>query len=211
MLKVGLTGGLACGKTTVANLFRELGAHVVFADEIAHRLLDPGTPVYDKVVETFGREILSADGTISRPKLADLAFQGRIQELNAIVHPAVIRAQAAWMEEVGCADPHAIAIVEAALMIEAGAHKRFDKLITVTCSDEEKVRRLAQRMNLPLDSARAEVERRMKAQFSDEHKAKLADYVIENSGNLEQLNQQVSDVWTKLREAESALRRPADR
>lgn len=211
MLKVGLTGGLACGKTTVANLFRELGAHVIFADEIAHRLLDPGTPVYEKVVDTFGREILSADGTISRPRLADLAFKGRIQELNAIVHPAVIRAQEDWMEDVGGNDPHAIAIVEAALMIEAGAHKRFDKLIAVTCSYEEKVQRLAARMNLTPDSARFEVERRMKAQLPDEHKAKLADYVIENSGNLEQLKHRVLDVWASLREAESSLRPPVSR
>ena len=203
MLKVGLTGGLACGKTTVAGMFEKRGARVVFADDIAHHLLDPGTSVHDAVVVAFGRDILEPDGTISRPRLADLAFRGRIQELNAIIHPAVIRAQEEWMEEIGRGDPHAIAIVEAALMIEAGAHKRFDKLITVICGFEQKVTRLAARMNLSPDAARAEVERRMKSQLPDEQKAALADFVIDNSGNISELEAQVEQIWTALVAAES--------
>jgi len=203
MLRVGLTGGLACGKTTVAAMFEKRGAHVIRADEIAHQLLDPGTEVHKKVVATFGREILNPDGTISRPKLADLAFQGRIQELNAIVHPAVVRAQEDWMDAVGRRDPHAIAVVEAALMIEAGAHKRFDKLITITCGLEQKIERIAQRMNLSAADARVEVERRMKAQLPDEKKAELADFVIENSGTLTNIESQVTELWKKLVEIEA--------
>ncbi len=206
MLKVGLTGGLACGKTTVAAMFEKRGAHVILADNIAHGLLRSGTAVYEQVVAKFGREILDPDGTINRPKLADVAFRGRIQELNAIVHPAVIRAQEDWMDGVGASDPHAIAIVEAALMIEAGAHKRFDKLITVTCGFEQKVERTAQRMQISVEAARAEVERRMKAQLPDEKKAEIADFVIDNSGDLSELEMRVDVVWQKLLEAERVSR-----
>lgn len=204
MLKVGLTGGLACGKTTVAAMFAQRGAEVILADKIAHDLLDPGTEVHARVVEAFGRDILNPDGTISRPKLADLAFQGRIQELNAIVHPAVIRAQERWMDEVGERDPHAIAIVEAALMIEAGAHTSFDKLITVTCSFDQKVSRFAERSKLSPDSARAEVDRRVKSQISDADKAALADYVIDNSGGIAELEARVDAVWHDLVKAEAS-------
>jgi dephospho-CoA kinase len=183
-------------------MFEMHGAHVIRADEIAHQLLDRGTEIYKKVVATFGPGILNPDGTISRPKLADLAFQGRIQELNAIVHPAVIRAQEEWMDEVGRRDPHAIAVVEAALMIEAGAHKRFDKLVAITCGLEQKIERIAQRMNLSAADARVEVERRMKAQLPDEKKAELADFVIDNSGTLAEVESQVAGLWKKLVEIE---------
>lgn len=210
MLKVGLTGGLACGKTTVARMFEARGAHITFADEIAHKLLEPGTEVHERVVATFGREILHENGSISRPKLADLAFKGRIQELNAIVHPAVIRAQEEWMEDVGRREPHAIAIVEAALMIEAGAHKHFDKLIAVTCTVEQKVARLAARMNISPDAARAEVERRMKAQLPDDKKADIADYVIDNSGGLAEVEAEVGKVWRELVAEEARHKSAAD-
>lgn len=203
MLRVGLTGGLACGKTTVAAMFAQRGAKVILADKIAHDLLDPGTDIHTKVVEAFGRGILNPDGTISRPKLANLAFTGRIQELNELIHPAVIRAQERWMDEVGERDPHAIAIVEAALMIEAGAHKRFDKLITVTCSFDEKIARIAERSHLDRDAARAEVERRVQAQLPDSEKAALADFVIENSGSVADLEARVDEVWRQLVEAEA--------
>lgn len=207
MLKVGLTGGLACGKTTIAAMFEQRGAHVILADEIAHHLLDPGTAVHQRVVATFGLDILNPDGTISRPKLANLAFEGRIQELNAIVHPAVIRAQEHWMDEVGRREPHAIAIVEAALMIEAGAHKHFDKLITVTCDFEQKVQRVAERMGVSAEAAQVEVERRMKAQLPDDKKAELADFVIDNSGTVAEAEACVEKVWQQLLKVEQASER----
>ena len=114
------------------------------------------------------------------------------------MHPAVIRSQDEWMEEMGRQDPHAIAIVEAALILEAGAAKRFDRLIVVTCNDEQRIARFAVRQKLTLDAARKEVERRMAAQLPEAEKAKAADYVIDNAGSLDQTREQVRHVWEKL-------------
>ena len=211
MLKVGLTGGIASGKTVVGEMFVALGARLVQADRIAHQLMLPGQPVYNEVVRHFGGGILNPDLSVNRAKLAEAAFgsassstaASRIQELNRIVHPAVIRSQEEWMEETGRQDPHAVAIVEAALIIEAGAAKRFDRLIVVTCSDEQRVARFAARQKLEPEAARKEVERRMAAQLPEAEKIKAADFVIDNSGSLEQTREQVGRVWEKLRAAGS--------
>lgn len=198
-LKVGLTGGVACGKTTVGEMFARYGAHVVQADKIAHLLMQKDAPVYAQIVKTFGSTILNEDGTISRPRLADAAFgPGRIPELNAIVHPAVIAAEDEWMRLVLEENPKGVAVVEAALILEAHAEERFDKLITVTCTLDQKVERFAARHNLPPAGARAEVERRMKAQLSDEEKVRAADYVIDNSRSLSRTEQQVTSIWDEL-------------
>jgi dephospho-CoA kinase len=210
MLKVGLTGGIASGKSVVGEMFVALGAHLVQADRIAHQLMLPGQPVYNEVVRHFGRGILNPDLSVNRAKLAEAAFgstakaaspatASRIQELNRIVHPAVLRSQEEWMEETGRQDPRAVAIVEAALIIEAGAVKRFDRLIVVTCSDEQRIARFAARHKLALDAARKEVERRMAAQLPEAEKVKAADYVVDNSGSLEQTHEQVRNLWEKLR------------
>src|SRR5580704_8096686 len=135
-----------------------------------------------------------AEGKPSTPS----ASSSRIQELNRIVHPAVLRSQEEWMEEMGRQDPRAIAIVEAALILEAGAAKRFDRLIVVTCSDDQRIARFAARQKLDLDAARKEVERRMAAQLPEAEKIKAADYVIDNSGSLEQTREQVGQVWGEL-------------
>jgi dephospho-CoA kinase len=198
MLRVGLTGGIACGKSTVAQMLVKRGAYFLPADSLAHQLYAPGEPTYDKVISQFGREILKDDGTINRSRLANLVFPDRIQELNAIVHPAVIEAQTRWMAEVERDHPNGIAVVEAALLIEAGAAKDFDKIIVVVCDFECKVEHYAQRTGLSLPAARAEVERRGAAQFSDEEKARHADYVIENSGPIEDTERQVEKVWDEL-------------
>jgi dephospho-CoA kinase len=187
-------------------MFEGRGAHVIRADEIAHNLMEPGRAVYEAVVAHFGRGILNDDGTISRPKLAELAFAGRIQELNALVHPAVVKFQDEWMAEVGRKDPKAIAMVEAALLVEAGARSHFDKLITVTCGFEQKVERFRNRLKMPEAAARAEVERRMAAQLPDEEKAAVADYVIDNSGTVAEAEGQVERIWQELRGAEAAGR-----
>ena len=198
MLRVGLTGGVACGKSTVGAMLAKRGAHVLQADTLAHQLYAPGAPVYDAVVQAFGREILRPDGSIDRAALANRAFPERIGELNAIVHPAVIEAQNRWMAEAEKADPRGVAVVEAALLIEAGAHEHFDKVIVVTCPFERKVQRYASRAGISLTSAETEVRRRSAAQFSDEEKARHADYTIDNSGTLEQTERQVESVWVKL-------------
>jgi dephospho-CoA kinase len=204
VLKVGLTGGVACGKSTILAMFARRGAFIIRADEIAHELMRPGQPVYAKVVAAFGNGILESDQTISRPRLAELAFgNDRISELNALVHPEVIRYQEEWLEHVRWREQHAIAIVEAALMIEANAHKTLDKLIVVTCSDQERVRRFQLRTGLEEESARKEVLRRMKNQLPEAEKIKLADYVVDNSGDFEFAEQQVGPIWASLRQDEA--------
>ena len=198
MLRVGLTGGIACGKSSIAAMLVKRGAHFLQADGLAHQLYAPGTDTYDKVVRSFGREILNEDGAINRSKLANLVFPVRIGELNAIVHSEVVKRQNSWMSEVGQSDPHGIAVVEAALLIEAGAEKDFDKVIVVTCDFEQKVERFARRTNVPLQVARAEVERRSAAQFPDEEKARRADYIVNNSGSAEDTERQVDLIWREL-------------
>ena len=199
MLKVGLTGGVASGKSTVGEMFVHHGAHLVKADEIAHQIMSPGNEVYDRVVAAFGAEILYEDGTINRPRLAEKTFPtGRISELNAIVHPAVIAAQEAWMEEQIRRDPEAVAIVEAALILESGSYKRFDRLITVVCTLEQKIERFARRHHIDVPKAKLEVERRMKAQATDEAKIKVSDYVVDNSGPLTETELQVERIWGEL-------------
>jgi dephospho-CoA kinase len=209
MLKVGLTGGIASGKSAVGEMFVARGAHLVQADRIAHQLMQPGQLVYNQVVRHFGREILNPDGSVNRTKLAEAAFgtgsqstegkRSRIEELNRIVHPAVIRSQEGWMEEMGRQDPHAVAIVEAALILEAHTADRFDRLIVVTCSEQQRIARFAARQKIDVEAARKEVTRRMAAQLPDEEKIKAADYVIDNSGSLEHTRAEVSEVWQKLR------------
>jgi dephospho-CoA kinase len=204
VLKVGLTGGVACGKSTILAMFERRGAFIIRADEIAHELMRPGQPVYDKIVAAFGNGILESDHTISRPRLGEIAFgHDRIAELNALVHPEVIRYQEEWLEHVRWREQHAIAIVEAALMIEAGAHKTLDKLIVVTCSDEERIRRFQIRTGLDPQAARLEVERRMKNQLPEAEKIKIADYVVDNSGDLEFAERQVGPIWGSLRQDEA--------
>jgi dephospho-CoA kinase len=213
LLKVGLTGGIASGKSVVGEMFAALGAHLTQADVIAHELMQPGQPVYDEVVRRFGNEILNSDRTINRAKLAEAAFGrpdrggvSRITELNQIVHPAVIRRQDEWMEEVGRRDAHAVAMVEAALIIEAGAAGHFDRLIVVTCSEEQRVQRFAQRLKLDPETARREVLRRMAAQLPDSAKIQKADHVIDNSGPLDATDARVRQVYTLLKnEAESGM------
>jgi dephospho-CoA kinase len=202
MLRVGLTGGVACGKSTVGAMLAERGAHYLQADTLAHQLYAPGHATYGSVVAHFGREILNPDGTINRARLANAAFPARIAELNAIVHPAVVAAQNRWMDDIQRTDPDGIAVVEAALILEAGAARDFDKLIVVTCNLDQKVERYAQRakIKISLEEARKEVLRRSAAQSSDQEKASRADYVIDNSGTIADTARQVEAVWQKLRQ-----------
>jgi len=212
LLRVGLTGGLACGKSEVAKMMAARGAEVIDADAIAHDLMRSGEAVYAEVVRHFGKEIVDPDGQINRAKLASAAFaDGKIAELNRIVHPAVIARQQQWMDTVGAKDPHAIAVVEAALIVEAGVNGRFDKVVVVSCGSEQKVERYLSRLVLrggtwaPFDpnAARAEAQKRMAAQLSDEEKIKAADFVIDNSGWMEQTEKQVDKLMRELRALEA--------
>ena len=202
MLRLGLTGGMACGKTAVAEMLARRGAHVLYADRVAHELLEPGTNESQEIVRRFGQGILGDDGRIDRKRLAEAAFGApggsRIGELNAILHPAVISRQKRWMEEVAAREPHAIALVEAALLLEAGARHDFDKVLVVTCRPEQKVARLAKRWGIGEEAALRELDRRTAAQWSDERKAAAADYLIDNFGALEQTEAQVERLWPEL-------------
>jgi dephospho-CoA kinase len=205
LLKLGLTGGIASGKSVVGEIFVKLGAHLIQADAVAHSLMQPGHAVYEEVVRRFGREILNPDGSINRPRLAEAAFgtpggaPPRVKELNEIVHPAVIEHENKWMEEIARRDPNAIAIVEAALILESGGASRFDRLIVVTCNSEQRIQRFARRLGISEDAARAEVARRMAAQIPDGEKIKAADFVIDNSGSLDATEQQMRRVFAALR------------
>jgi len=206
VLKVGLTGGIASGKSRVGEMFGVWGVHSIQSDKIAHKLIEPGGPAYHEVVAQFGTGIVNPDGTINRARLAEAAFGGtgpsRIEQLNRILHPAVIERENAWMESLGRRDPHAIVMVEAALILEARAAERFDRLVVVTCRPEQRILRWATRLGVDTETARREISRRSAAQLPDEEKVKAADYVIDNSGSLEETQKQVAEIYQKLRREE---------
>jgi dephospho-CoA kinase len=196
MLRVGLTGGIASGKTTVAMMFVELGCHLMDADAIVHDLFRPGEPVNQAVVAAFGDRVIAADGSINRAVLGEIVFRDPLarQRLNSLVHPAVIQRQQEWLNTLQARDPQAIGIVEAALMIEAGTYKNYDKLIVVTCSSGEQSRRLRERSGLSED----QIEARIASQMPMEEKIKFADFVIDNSGSLTDTKTQVEEVYRAL-------------
>lgn len=201
MLKVGLTGGIASGKSLVSQMLTDLGAHTIDADEIAHQLMQPGEPVYNDVVSAFGDAVLNPDKTVNRARLAELAFdkrRPRIYELNRMVHPGVIQRYETWMDDIGRREPDAIAVLEAALVFEAGLRRRLDKIIVVTCKPQQRIERWAQRFHLDAETAKTEITRRMMAQAPEEAKIQAADYVIDNSGTVEETRSQVKKVYDAL-------------
>ena len=201
MIKVGLTGGIASGKSLVSRMFTELGAHSIDADELAHQLMAPGQPAYNEIVEKFGAAILNPDQTVNRSKLAELAFdkkRPRIYELNRILHPGVIQKYEKWMDDIEKQEPDAIVILEAALLLEAGLRRKFDKIVVVTLKQQQRIDRWAQRFGVDQETARLEVTRRMMAQAPDEAKLQAADFVIDNSGSVEETTAQVKKVYDAL-------------
>ncbi len=208
MLKIGLTGGIATGKSLVGGMFADLGVHVIDADSIGHELMSLGEPVYDEIVKRFGAEILNSDKSVNRAKLAEMAFdqrRPRIYELNSLLHPGIIQRYEKRMEEIGAREPNAIVMLEAALLLEAGLRRRFDRIIVVSCKPQQRIERWEQRQKVDADAARREVTRRMMAQAPDEAKIQAADYVIDNSGSIEETKNQVESVFAKLREQASAV------
>ncbi|HEY2382626.1 MAG TPA: dephospho-CoA kinase [Terriglobia bacterium] len=199
MLRVGLTGGIATGKSTAGVMFVELGCHLIDSDRITHQLLEPGQAVHDEVVKEFGQRILAADGTIDRRVLGDIVFKENPearQTLNSLVHPAVIRRQQEWLKEMEEKDPGGIAIVDAALMIEVGTCRNYAKIVVVTCSPDIQKERLLRRSGLKED----EIDSRIRAQMPMSEKVKYADFVIDNSGDLQSTRSQVAEVNSRLRE-----------
>lgn len=213
MLRVGLTGGLGSGKSTVGKLFAELGVAVIDADEVGRRLMQPGEKVYDLIVEHFGPQVVRADGTLDRPALAGLAFShGRLEELNTLVHPPVIAAQEEWMRGVFAADPNAIAMIESALIFEASANgsvpgwqDRFDRIILVTAPDELKIRRFVERTLKRVGgdpgSLAIEGRKRLAAQIPDAEKIGRCDWVIDNAGEIGATRAAVRAVYSELEPA----------
>jgi dephospho-CoA kinase len=205
MLRVGLTGGLGSGKSTVAGIFTALGAAVIGADQLGRELMQPGKPVFAAIVEKFGAGVVRSDGSLDRKALAVLAFQGTQGDaLNRIVHPAVIAAQQEWMRGVFAADPQRVAIVESALIFEVekwgtapGWLDRFDKLILVTAPDALKIARFVERMK-GSDGAEADARARIAAQIPDAEKVPRCDYVIDNSGALEHTRAVVGEIYREL-------------
>lgn len=197
MLQVGLTGGLATGKTFVARTLRDLGCHVLSSDALGHKVLEPGGEAYPKVIEAFGDEILNENREIDRKRLGSIVFSdpARLELLNSFVHPAVIAQQIAWLEDIARLDPDAIAVVEAAILIETGSHRRFEKLILTVCSVEQQIARAMDRDGL----SRSEVERRLERQMPLEEKRKYADYVVDTSGPKEATVTQVVGIYRMLR------------
>jgi dephospho-CoA kinase len=230
MLRVGLTGGLGSGKSTAARLFATLGAHVLQSDVIGRELMQPGQTVYAAIVDHFGDGVMQPDGRLDRAALAKIAFDdGRVEELNAIVHPAVIARQAALSEAIFQRDRRAIVMVESALIFEtkygetkygetdyggsqatrrARWHNRFDRIILVTAPEEVKIARFVARSAAGevLTAERwakleAEARLRLAQQIPDEQKSALCDYVLTNDGPLTELEWQVDQLWPILKAA----------
>lgn len=196
MLRVGLTGGIGCGKSTVAVMMRELGCTILEADPLAHHLIEPGQPAYAEIVQEFGRQVLAADDRIDRAKLAAIVFRdsARLARLNRIVHPRVLEALERVLDGLAPTLPRGIAVVEAALLIEASYHDYLDRLIVVWCTPEQQVERLLAR-----GMSRGDAESRIAAQMQGEQKRRLADDEIDCSGTLEQTRQQVEALVEKLK------------
>jgi len=197
MLKVGLTGSIAVGKTYVCGVFRELGCHVLDADKTAREVVEPGTAGLEKIVENFGEGVLTPDGALDRTKLGAIVFadEQKRQLLNSIVHPLVIEAQNAWITALEAHDPQGIAIIDAALMIESGGYKRFDKLIVVWCNTAIQLQRLMLRDNL----SEADAQKRIDAQMPQEEKKRFADYLIDTSAGFDAARHQTIEVFEELR------------
>lgn len=226
MLRVALTGGIGSGKSTAADIFRQLGCFVSQSDEIARDMMQPGHAVYRGIVQHFGPSVLQHDGSLNRAALASIAFaQDRAEELNGIVHPAVIAAQTEWMTRIGEQHPSAVALIESALVFEtrhgtaAGTaapwRSRFDRILLVTAPEELRIQRYLDRYiarsgastNEERTAAEADARARMRLQMPEEQKAALSDRVIWNDGSLDDLRRRVEAVWHSLQaEAEAGTR-----
>jgi dephospho-CoA kinase len=194
LLLVGLTGGIGSGKSATAEILRRKGAVVLDADELARRALEPGTPGYGKVLETFGAEILDASGNLDRQRLASTVFAdvGARRALESIVHPEIFRRVAAAVETYRGTD--AVLVFDAPLIVESGFAAFCDVLIVVTAPAEVRIARLVER-GMSGENARA----RIAAQAPDEEKEPLADFLIRNDGSTAELERAVANIWPDLR------------
>jgi dephospho-CoA kinase len=197
MLKTGLTGSIAVGKSFVCEVFRELGAFVLDADETAREVVEPNTKGLKLIVESFGDEVLQPNGELDRAKLGAIVFadEAKRRLLNSIVHPLVIEAQNEWLSARERENPDGIAIVDAALMIESGGYRRFEKLIVVWCEIAIQLQRLIKRNGL----SEQEAERRIESQMPQEEKKRYANFLIDTSSGFDDTRRQTIEVFEELK------------
>jgi dephospho-CoA kinase len=196
MILVGLTGGLATGKSTVARLFEHCGAIVLDADELAREVVQPGKPAWRDIVRVFGKQIVKPDRTLDRAALAKIVFANRakLTRLNAIVHPRVAREQARLTREIAGKDPKAVVVYDVPLLFEAGLDRRMDRIVVVAADRKTQLARLMQRNGF----TRAEALRRLSAQMSLSRKIKQADYVLDGTTSLVKLRREVAETYRQL-------------
>ena len=197
MLRVGLTGGLATGKSLVGDALVNLGCHLLQADQVGHAVLAPDGEAYAAVIAQFGTGIVDPGGVINRKRLAGIVFgdPAQLTRLNALVHPAVFARQEAWFAEIAAREPKAVAIVEAAIMVETGSFRRYDRIILTVCREEQQIARAMARDGL----TEVQVRERIARQLPESEKRKKANYVIDTSGTLDQTLEQTAQVCAILK------------
>lgn len=207
MISAGLTGGIGCGKSTVAGLFASFGAVTINSDDIGRALMQPGNVVYDRIVSGFGSEMVDASGQLDRAKLADIVFHNleKLKHLNAIVHAPVLREIDRQVQLARRKDPNAVILVESAVLFEAGQNRRFDKMVVVWCRPDQQVERYVAKSRISVEDIR----RRMDAQMPGEEKKRLADFVIDTSGPMEDSEKQSREIFTQLQTLATAQTRTA--
>lgn len=198
MLLVGLTGGIASGKSVVAARLAEHGAVVVDADQIAREVVEPGTPALERIREEFGDAVISPDGSLDRAALGAIVFsdEGKRRILNAITHPAVLELSQRRFAEAGAADPDAVVVYDVPLLNEARSRAEFDVVVVVSAPEETRIDRMVALRGM----SRAEAENRIRSQVADSERRAMADIIIESGGSLDETLAQADDVWAQLRQ-----------
>ena len=203
MIRVGLTGGYASGKSLVGREFERLGCRLIYADKLGHEVMARNGPAYAEIVREFGESILGGDGEVDRKKLAEIVFPhpALLDKLNSIVHPAVFEREEALFAAFAAENHRAIAVIEAAILIETGHYRSLDRLVLVACTEEQQIARGMHRDNVP----REEALRRIRRQMPLEEKKRYAHYVIDTSGTKERTLVQAGSVYASLREFSESL------
>ena len=207
MISAGLTGGIGCGKSAVAAMFAARGAATIDSDEIGRSLMHPGNVVYDRIVSGFGPEVVGSSGQLNRAKIAEIVFHDldKLKHLNAIVHAPVLREIDRQIFAQRQKNPNAIVVVESAVLFEAGQNRRFDKMVVAWCRPEQQIERYRAKSGLSVE----DIERRMAAQMPGEEKKRMADFVIDTSGTIEETERQVEKVFAQLQALAAAPPRAA--
>jgi dephospho-CoA kinase len=197
MLIVGLTGGVASGKSVVSQVLKEEGAYLIDADQIARELVQPRTPTWKELIKVFGKEILQKDGSIHRKQLAAKVFSDPTQRdlLNRTLHPRIKEEMGRRLKAIGQKDPEAIVVIDAPLLVETGNHREMDKVIVVISTEAQQITRLREREGMDQEEAR----RIMASQMATKEKVKVADFVIRNEGSLEETERRAREVFQELK------------